>query len=244
MWFHRDVRCAGDRERLLEDHLGVVKSFLAEPRLETEPVTHVSAVRPQGVRVVEALVQCRSRLAGRFLRLEHSRQLPVLHLDQLERLLRFARRRCRDGRDHIAHVQDAVARHDRLVLDHRSVQRFEVGNVIPRETDHRRGNGVGVDGQDHRVRMRRTQNPRVQHSVHLLVLRVPDGARYSRIERHAESASRPRRTSTAITWLRYAAEPRTSESVGVSSEYRRATSAATAGVMRPPTACAQASGNS
>jgi hypothetical protein len=145
----------------------------------------------------------RARLRG-LDGIEHRSEFLVVDVDRVQRLRRLSPRPRRDGRDWIARVQRAVEREHGLVADLRPVRPVRA-HVVGKQHDAAVRHGRRVDPADPRVGVRRAQDPGMQDPRQLDVLRVPDAA-----PDHAASSSSARRTSTAITRLRYAAEPRTS----------------------------------
>ena len=121
-------------------------------------------------------MQQRGGIAGRVHRIEDGWHLLVLDLDQRNRFLRFARCARRHGRHSVTHMQHAVARHDRLVLDHRSVEGFQVGHIVSSQRHHVLRYFGGIDRQHLCVRVRGAKNAGMQHAFDLLVLSVLEAA--------------------------------------------------------------------
>ena len=151
-------------------------------------------------------VQQRRAGRDRLDRVEHRRQLLVGHLDRARGGPRRRRGRAGDRRHDVARVPRDAGEH--VLVARLAAVGGEVGDVLGQQRDAVAGERGRVDAQHARVGVRGADERRVEHPRPLDVDRVALGAADARVD-HA-SASSARRTSTATTRRRYAAEPRAS----------------------------------
>ena len=213
MRLHRRVRGARRPERALDDDVGVREAGVGVAVADAEAVADVRArqrAHADRARLARGFcgagVQERRARRDRVDGVEHRGELLVGDLDQARGRACGGGGRRGDRGDDVAGVAGDVGE-DALVARLAAVL-HRVGDVLGQQDDAVPGDGGGVDAGDARVRVRRAHERRVEHPRPLDVDRVALGAADPGVD-HA-SASSARRTSTAITRLRYAAEPRAS----------------------------------
>ena len=208
------MRGARRAERARDDDVGGGEAFVAVAVADPEAVADVAAGHRADAdrdRLLRRLggVGVQQRRAGGDGRdgIEHRGQLLVGDVD---RAGGGARRRGR----RTGHRGDDVARVARHIGEHALVARLapvraQIGDVLGQQRDAVVRERGGVDAEHAGVRMRGAHERRVQHARALDVNRVALRAGDAGVD-HASSSS-ARRTSTAVTRRRYAAEPRASE---------------------------------
>jgi hypothetical protein len=171
---------AGRRERVLEHRVAAGEPLVEVAALDQQVRVHVGdrglAVQPlvgQQIGMQDGCVGLHRRQ-----RIEHRGQLLVLHVDEGERLLGRLGVDGRHGGHALADEADAVARHDRLVLQ---AAPHEGGRVVRAGQDdshapHPRG-AAGVDAHDARVRQRAAKALRPQRTWQGEIRRVAGGTR-------------------------------------------------------------------
>jgi hypothetical protein len=109
---------------------------------------------------------------GRFFGREDTRQLPIRHPDLAQSGLGRLARLSEDGRDGVPDVADLVFRDGRLISNDDS-RLILSGDVAGGEHEGNVGQGLGLgrsDAEDLGMRVRRPQDPPVQHSLALQVV--------------------------------------------------------------------------
>ena len=198
---HRRVLGAGGAIGLLDHHVGLLEAGVGVTVDEPEAVTDIGAGQRadtdrDGVFCGVAALGVQQRGAGRDRgeRVEHGRQLLVLHRDQPRGCLGLRASGRGHRRDHIAAVAGGVGQHC-LVLELAAVA-AQVGHV-------RGGQGHGpvrqlreIHAHHPGVRVRGADEGGVPHSGQLGVVRVAGGAAEPRVAHRSSSSAR--RTSTAM----------------------------------------------
>ena len=191
----------GGLELLLDHHVGLGEAGVEVADLELETLRDVGRLRRRrldaaGDHVVE---QQRRVVRHRLVHVDDVRQHFVVHLDQRRRLIGDRGAGGRDRGHRVALVQRLLARHDvaRDVPEvHRDALGADVVEFLVRQVlrgDHRLHAGQllgrrGVDRADARMRVRRAEDPAVQHAGQLVVAAVH---RASRHLGHAVRTDRP-----------------------------------------------------
>ena len=124
MRFHVGVLCASHSECLFNDHIGVSKALPCITMPDAKAMADVGALLGTQTEVCGIIIRDRVILVDerRSLRdrrdcIIDRREFFILHVDQVERLFRFAPRRCGNGCNRVTGETHALSGKHRLILD-------------------------------------------------------------------------------------------------------------------------------